>query len=154
MITVYRICHQQFIGDTSGLGAKKYGGRWNPEGVACLYCSERLSLAVLEKLVHAQGKTDLVNLGTVSFGIPASTPLYTIDVKKMQPDWRNDIGYTQWMGQQILANSSYAGFIVPSIIIEQEYNIVLNPLSELFGAIEISPVETFEIDKRLIAGTH
>jgi RES domain-containing protein len=151
MIIAHRIGHHQFIGDTTGIGAKKYGGRWNPQGVACLYCSERLSLAVLEKMVHAQGKTDLVNLATIAFKIPAAAPLYPIDVKKMEKDWRNNVAYTQWIGQQILSDTSYAGFIVPSIIIEQENNIVLNPLSPAFIKIAVLPTTAFSIDNRLIA---
>jgi RES domain-containing protein len=151
MITAYRIGHQQFIGEITGTGAKKYGGRWNPQGVPCLYCSKQLSLAVLEKMVHAQGKTDLVNLATISFKIPAAATLYTIDVKKMDKDWRNNVTYTQWLGQQILSDTSYAGFVVPSIIIEQEMNIVLNPLSPAFQKITVLPKTDFAIDSRLIA---
>jgi RES domain-containing protein len=151
MITAYRISHHQFIEDTTGIGAKKYGGRWNPQGVPCLYCSTQLSLAVLEKLVHAQGKTDLVNLASISFKIPAGAALYSIDVKKMEHDWRSNVAYTQWLGQQILSDISLAGFIVPSIIIEMENNIVLNPLSPAFKKITVLPSNNFEIDQRLIA---
>jgi RES domain-containing protein len=150
MITAHRISHQQFIKDLEGTGAKKFGGRWNPQGVACLYCSANLSLAVLEKLVHAQGRSDLINLATVAFIIPATSLLYTIDVKKLQKDWLTNVAYTQWMGKQILEDSSYAGFIVPSIIVEEEKNIVLNPLSPDFSKIAVKPAKAFSLDSRLV----
>src|SRR5437762_2984266 len=39
----------------TGEGAKKWGGRWNHEGVAVLYASSSLALAQLETLVHLDG---------------------------------------------------------------------------------------------------
>ena len=39
----------------TGDGAKKFGGRWNHEGLAVVYCSSSLALAQLETLVHLNG---------------------------------------------------------------------------------------------------
>src|SRR4051812_18031854 len=36
----------------SGEGARIFGGRWNSPGISIVYCSEHLSLAALEILVH------------------------------------------------------------------------------------------------------
>src|SRR4051812_36546567 len=38
----------------SGEGARLFEGRWNSAGVAMVYCSEHVSLAALEILVHIQ----------------------------------------------------------------------------------------------------
>jgi RES domain-containing protein len=38
----------------SGIGARKYGGRWNSPGVAMVYTAGSASLAILEMLVHLQ----------------------------------------------------------------------------------------------------
>ncbi len=148
---VHRIGHKDFISDKEGLGAKKYGGRWNPPGIACLYCSQTLSLSVLEKFVHAQGKTDMVNLATISFNIPAVVQLYTVEVKKLEKDWSNNIAYSQWLGQQILEDKSFAGFIVPSVIIPGEMNVVLNTVSPLFKKIKAAQPLPFQLDARLFA---
>lgn len=151
MMTVHRIGHKSFIGDLEGIGARKYGGRWNPPGIPCLYCSEHLSLAVLEKFVHAQGKTDMVNLAAISLRIPAAAQLYRIEVSKMEKAWQDDIGYSQWLGRQVLEDLSYVGFIVPSIIIPAEVNVVLNPLSTAFRKIVATTPEEFVLDTRLVA---
>jgi RES domain-containing protein len=151
MMTVFRISHQSFIADLEGIGAKKYGGRWNPPGVACLYCSQHLSLAVLEKFVHAQGKDDMTNLATLSLKIPALSKLYTVNAAKLDPNWAANIAYTQWLGRQILEDLSYAGFVVPSIIIPGEMNIVLNPVAPSFKKISPTKPAAFIVDQRLVA---
>ncbi len=151
MMTVFRISHQAFITDLEGIGARKYGGRWNPPGIACLYCSEHLSLAVLEKFVHAQGKDDMTHLATLSLKIPAAVKLYRVNAAKLDPQWATNTAYTQWLGKQILEDMSYAGFVVPSIIIPAEMNIVLNPLAPSFKKITAGSPADFFVDQRLIA---
>ena len=37
-----------------GEGAARWGGRWNPKGVRCIYTSESSALTVLEVLVHME----------------------------------------------------------------------------------------------------
>jgi len=65
--------------------------------------------------------------------------------------WENDFTYTQWLGQQILEDTAYAGFIVPSVIVPGEHNVVLNPLSPLFKKVEPQPSALFAMDSRLLA---
>lgn len=151
MMTVFRISHQAFITDLEGIGAMKYGGRWNPPGIACLYCSEHLSLALLEKFVHAQGKDDMTNLATLSLKIPTAAKLYRVNTAKLDPNWATNIAYTQWLGKQILEDMSYAGFVVPSIIIPSEMNIILNPASQSFKKITAGSPTEFSADPRLVA---
>lgn len=48
---VYRLCravHSKLDGE----GALRYGGRWNSHGVAVVYTSSSLSLAIVETRVH------------------------------------------------------------------------------------------------------
>jgi RES domain-containing protein len=154
MMVVHRIAHQSFAGDLEGTGAKKFGGRWNPQGIPCLYCSAHLSLAILEKFVHAQARTDMISLATIQFKIPTPVKLYQVDVAKLEKGWETNIPYTQWLGQQILEDLDYAGFIIPSIIVPVEDNIVLNPLSPAFKKIIPGTKVPFHPDLRLLNQLH
>jgi RES domain-containing protein len=104
----------------------------------------------LEKFVHAQGKDDMTNLASLSIKIPAASKLYTVNAAKLDPNWPSNFGYTQWLGKQILEDMSYAGFIVPSIIIPSEMNIILNPASPTFKKIAASTPAELMVDKRLV----
>ena len=51
---VYRVANLKYRDETlSGIGAEKVGGRWNKIGVKAVYCSENISLALLEYYVHS-----------------------------------------------------------------------------------------------------
>ena len=150
-MVVYRIAHQRFINNLDGIGAMRYGGRWNPQGVACLYCSEHLSLAFLEKLVHVHGADALVNLYSIALNIPDHAALYTIDVQKMISGWQQQTAYTSWLGKQLLSDAGYMGFRVPSVVVPQEWNVVLNPAHPLISKIVANEAMPFVVDTRLSA---
>ena len=52
---VYRIANVKYKDSTlTGIGAEKVGGRWNEVGTRAVYCSENISLALLEYYVHSE----------------------------------------------------------------------------------------------------
>jgi RES domain-containing protein len=149
MMQAHRIANQMFINDLKGTGAAMYGGRWNPQDVPCLYCSEHLSLAVLEKFVHAQTRADMVNLASIRFEVTNPDWLYVIDISKLTRGWQQNISYTQWLGAQILGEPAYLGFVAPSVVVESEMNVVLNPKSELFHHLVVHASKPFVPDSRM-----
>ena len=75
----------------TGEGAKKFGGRWNHEGVAVLYCSASLALAQLETLVHLDGAMPPDGFEYLKLEFPASCVGKRITVKEFEEygiDWR------------------------------------------------------------------
>ena len=53
-LQIFRIEKESHLADAfNGEGARLWGGRWNSPGLPAVYCSQSLSLALLEILVHA-----------------------------------------------------------------------------------------------------
>lgn len=148
---VYRLAAKAYIDDFTGTGAKLFGGRWNPVGYPCIYTSEHLSLALLEKYVHANHKENMKRIALLRIHVPDDKNLiFSTDEKLLKKGWEDDIGYSQWLGEQILSDLSVAAFTVPSAIIPSERNVILNPASRLFGKIEFLPAVDFATDLRLL----
>ncbi len=149
---VYRICQTQFADDIGGFGAKLYGGRWNSPGVLALYTSVYRSLSALEMAVHLNPA--LLGKNYQLLEILAPGFIFTDLRKEMPINWneypmnRN----TQKMGDTLLNNPNIAGFIVPSALLHEEYNVILNPTFGKFNQVKIKNKRDFFLDGRLQSG--
>ena len=138
--------HDAFIGE----GAKLYGGRWNSAGVAVVYGSQHKSLAALELLVHRDPRRP--NLFTAFlFQFPESL-VETVPLRGLPEDWRQEPPppSTQQIGDAWMWESRTAVLAVPSIIIPEELNYVLNPAHPDFKKIAIGKPQDFTLDARLL----
>ncbi len=122
----------------SGEGARQYGGRWNSIGTAVVYCSAHLSLAVLETLVHI----DQSKLGNryIYFwvDIPDTLPVQSLTPDQLSPDWQNEPAPSCLMdiGDNWVMHGKTVTLVVPSAILPQENNIILNPNHQDFASIQ------------------
>ncbi|HUZ61600.1 MAG TPA: RES family NAD+ phosphorylase [Hanamia sp.] len=146
---VFRLTTGKYANDISGTGAKIYGGRWNPVGLAGLYASQYISLAILEILVRATKATSPDSYTLTSFEIP-DNGVYQVQMKKIKNNWKFDLKYTQGIGEDFLNENKSVSLQVPSAIVPQENNFLLNPLHPDFKKVKIISSELLELDKRLI----
>ena len=146
---VYRLSTAEFADNLSGEGAKIYGGRWNPVGVAALYISEFISLSILEILVRANKFTSPDTYTLLSIQIP-ETSIANIELKKLKKDWQNHIEYTRAIGEDFLKMNQTLVLKVPSAIVPQEHNFLINPIHKDFKRMKIVNSELLELDKRLL----
>lgn len=148
----WRIVKPEFAADAfSGRGAKLYGGRWNPRGVALVYTSATLSLATLELLVGTPRPQRLREY--VAFRCSVPDRLVEELNPAMLPDgWRRYPAppELQQLGAEWVTNLRSAAFAVPSAVIESERNVLLNPEHPDFAKIEISEVPPLRFDLRLV----
>jgi RES domain-containing protein len=145
---IYRLTTGKFANDLSGTGSKIYGGRWNPPGIAALYTSQYISLAILEILVRASKFSSPSSYTLLSFEI-ADSGIYELQLKKIKKDWQNDLGYTQQIGEDFLNENQTLCIKVPCAIVPQENNFLLNPLHPDFKKVKIISSELLELDRRL-----
>ena len=147
---VYRFASEQYKEDISGNGAGLFGGRWNSKGRPVLYTSNHISLSVLELLVHNKNYTSYKDPWLISISIPDTIIPVITHAEKLSAAWDSRPEYTQWMGDMFLNENSSLILQVPSSIIPQENNFLLNPLHKQFKKIKIINTTLFELDKRLL----
>jgi RES domain-containing protein len=146
---VYRITNSLYKDDISGTGAKIKGARWNMPGSSMLYTAENLSLSVLELLVHI-GLQDIQHLyHSLSIIIPDDTAISEISLSKLKKNWQEDEDYTAFMGTEFLRTNESLVLKVPSAIINEEYNYLVNPYHADFKKIKIKRSKPFIFDQRL-----
>jgi RES domain-containing protein len=149
-VQVWRICsrrHQRFDGE----GARLYGGRWNYPGTAVVYTSASLALAALKLFVHID--VDLLpnDLVAIAAEVPERLAVETVKAASLPKNWRRypaleslkDIG-TTWA-----AEGSTAILAVPSAIIPEEQNYLLNPAHRDFKQVRLRRSIPFHFDPRM-----
>ena len=135
----------------TGEGAARYGGRWNSRGRPVVYTSWSKSLAALEILVHLNPP---LPFRYVSVQIEFEERLVTRLVSSALPlDWRLEPPpqSTKQVGDAWLRARESAILAVPSVIIPDETNYLLNPGHPEFQDIIFGQPEPFMFDPRLLA---
>ncbi len=148
---VYRISKGRYKNDISGMGAKIYGSRWNNIGVAMLYTAEHISLAVLETLVHLHDVEIPTDYWLIKIQLPDDGKTSTIEPGKLKKRWQDDEGYTQFIGSEFIKNNESLILKVPSAIITEEHNFLINPLHKNFTKAKILDTKEFTFDHRLLS---
>ena len=140
--------------DLSGAGAKATGGRWNEVGSASLYGSQTIALACLETIVHLNSSGLPFNRYLVAIDIPDPTrsnaQRATAASLKVgwdaEPAGRVSIGFgTDW-----LKSRSSALLLVPSVIVPEELNVLINPAHADSRHFKARKVRKWLYDPRLM----
>lgn len=146
---VYRLCIEQYKDDISGTGAKLFGGRWNSVGFPVLYTTENISLAVLEILVRTDINHLPLHYYLLKLDVPAHAEVTLIDKSKLKKEWKTDVSYTQWMGNEFVKSNKGLVLKIPSAIIDEEHNFIINSSHVDFKKVKITSSKKFIFDKRL-----
>ena len=148
---VYRVANVKHKDSTlSGIGAEKVGGRWNKVGTRAVYCSENISLALLEYYIHSENIAYLpkeILIAKIQF-----PDKFVIEELNELPETWNQTPYSS-KTTEVFTNSAkdrnFFALRVPSTIVGLESNIILNPLYKEFGKVEITEFIELPIDERL-----
>jgi len=145
------MAHAKYAQDLSGDGARLYGGRWNNKGTGLIYTAASRSLAAFEALVHMSQPDFLIGRKLVSIGVPKSINPKRIDLSLLPKEWNKnpppfalaDLGTAWAVGMTSLLLQ------VPSAVVQQEFNILINPQHPDMKFVKIVDVEDFKYDDRL-----
>jgi RES domain-containing protein len=147
---LYRLTRCIYANDLSGSGARLYGGRWNSEGKPVIYLASNRSLAVLEALVHLPPVDMPYEYCMVTIEVPED--FQNIDEKTLPLNWQDpaDQDALKLIGNIFLFERKNLMLKVPSAIVNQEFNFMLNPLHPSAAKIKVKDAQPFNFDNRLI----
>ncbi len=148
---VYRIAKDVYIRDLSGIGAKTVGGRWNFKGIAILYTSSSASLSMLECLAHFPPAFAPKDMAMATINIPENSIL-ELNVSDMPDNWRGVPSPRQLkeMAYQWIKTQEFLILKVPSIIVPNESNYIVNPFHPDFSKVTLKEVSPFSFDTRVL----
>jgi RES domain-containing protein len=137
--------------DLTGAGAKISGGRWNRPGSALLYCASNISLAVLETFIHLGAGGLPLNRYLVELAIPDDVWDRAIVLHAPPVGWdaipTGKVSLDE--GDRWLKANRSALLIVPSVIVQEEWNVLVNPMHADAAAIAARKVRKWTYDPRL-----
>ncbi|MBC8048134.1 MAG: RES family NAD+ phosphorylase [Fimbriimonadaceae bacterium] len=148
---VYRITRKKYSADLSGSGARLYGGRWNSIGKNVVYTSESISLAALEVLANMTVDSIPDDLQLITIKFADTIRITTIKLNQLPNNWSNAEPSYQLkkVGDLWLKKNKTLILKVPSAIIPQEHNYLINPSHLFFSKIKITDISDFSFDKRI-----
>lgn len=155
-ITVWRIAKHtpEFSADDiSGGGAKKAGGRWNSKGRAVVYASASIALATLETLAHLGDSIAVRNAFLVRIDIPLAVweRRDRLAPARLHPAWLAEPAGSATIapGNRWLDSAAAAVLEVPSVIVPEESNLLINPAHADMRLIRAAVARQFIYDPRL-----
>jgi len=140
---IYRLHHHSRMA-ADYTGAMLAGGRWNSIGTPMLYAAQTLSLACLEVLVHLDKRQlpqQYVWSETRLEQKPSALQFPHIEV----------VSSCQLAGQEWIRACESLAAVVPSVIIPQESNILVNPNHSEYANLLWSNPQPFRFDPRLFS---
>lgn len=134
----------------SGDGARAYGGRWNFAGIPMVYAAHTRALAALESLAHFGGAERRMAFVTFEIEIPDKLAIQ-VEAARLPRDWRSDEPSlsTQALGSDWQRSGRSAALVVPSVLVPQEFCVLLNPDHPDIDKIMVTYPEPFTFDARL-----
>lgn len=148
---VFRIALSQYC-DTSGEGAKIYGGRWNLTGSPAIYAGSSISSSLLERLTidpELLSSERYVQYAVMEIKIPDEL-VFSPEITDLPIGWNHipPVRASQAYGTELL-KSGIACFAVPSVVDLSSLNYVINPLSEKFHLLSFKTYP-LKLDQRII----
>jgi RES domain-containing protein len=147
---VYKICREKF---SNQLTASGVANRWNKEDEFVNYTAGSISLAALENIAH-RASIDIANpYKLLKIKLTPKASVKSIAITELPEDWRSLNAYIdlQELGSAWYKSNEACVLKVPSAIVAQEFNYIINTKHPLFSSdVEIINVEDWIWDKRLL----
>ena len=136
----------------AGDGGMRASGRWHTRGRRVVYCSESPAAALLEILVHFE--IDVRDLPTryrlLKLRAPDALVIEGLLAADLPTDWLEHTDRTRAIGDRWLQAGRSALLRVPSVVVPETFNVLLNSGHAHAGQIELVQLSEHAIDPRLL----
>ena len=148
---IWHICRAQFAGEAfSGIGARRFGGRWNSPGVPMVYASTSLALAAIELFVHLEPNLQPDDLVSIAATLPSRETVQRLTADKLPSNWwTDDFEPLRAIGDAWIRDKTSLAIEVPSAALRTEWNVLVNPLHPAIAKITIEEAQPFHFDARM-----
>lgn len=124
----------------SGDGGLYVAGRWNHLGKKAVYCSQSIALATIEWLSHNGLSVSGFNYYRYSIDIPDHL-VSTISSSQLPMDWSATPARDStrdFADTYLFSPNRSLAMAIPSVLVPEEYNLIINPLHSDFFRIASS----------------
>jgi len=144
----WRIANEKYWADNKGQGSFLYGNRWNSAGHFALYLGLTPSISALEAFVHLAGLNATKHVW-VKASLPDDPALYYRP--DQYPDgWDSLVPHSSVaFGDAWLDAGKHLGMLIPSVIMPEELNIILNTQHPAMKQVKLEMVRYFAFDERM-----
>ena len=148
----WRIAKAKYALDRSGAGGLADGGRWHAQGTPVIYAGLSVEICAMEKLAHT-GTFLPADLVLVSLTMPDDAALFETADSDQLAGWEAmpPGAVSIEFGTDFLRSVRALGLIVPSAIVPEARNLILNPLHPRFAEVALKIERPFVFDRRLQA---
>lgn len=136
--------------DMTGTGSKITGGRWNNPGTPMVYSSVNIALATLETLSYIRAGSLPFNRFLVRIDVPDDVWALREELAPLPGGWDAiPSGLTsRKAGDDWIASNRSPLLAVPSVIVPDEHNILINPAHPKAAKITANTVKRWTYDPR------
>jgi RES domain-containing protein len=150
---VFRIANKRYIRSLTGIGAERFGGRWNHKGTRVVYTAASRALAMAETAVQPNFDILPDKYHIAEIEVPDDLPVYDIDLKSIfnGGEWTSPeaLPLTKSWGTHLISRKKFPVIKAPSVVVKGDFNYLLNPYHPDFDRIKIIDTEPFVFDSRL-----
>jgi RES domain-containing protein len=134
--------------ELSGRGGISLAGRWHHAGAPVVYLAESPAGALIETCVHTSAN-DIPPSFTLLKVAGPDLPFEEIEIAVLGNDWPQHVEITRDLGSEWLKRGNSALLRVPSALIPETKNYLLNPLHADAGLLQIEESFLYPFDARI-----
>jgi len=148
MPTLWRLSRARYGPGLDGIGATFASGRWHTRGARVVYFGASAAIVVLERLAHVDPDLLPDDLILAQFDLPDSVE--QTRVVDLPARWTQNEAGARRIGDQWRQDGVSCLLIVPSAILPEESNFLLNPQHPAAQSLRLIRQRPFAFDPRLI----